>query len=249
MTNMLTLCTLSFSSFVTRLLDSEMHEVGSVIHTFLTKQCEDYEKLRIKKFNSMVFLGYTGGKRINWHTDQRYTPEGKFMSNHNSQEEDTVVAILTIGHTRHLHMRCVRYNRRGERRDCKDPTTGPIPVDGEDCYTVTELPHGSLFVLRPEEEVPFIRVHFDSESPTFFQHCAMYNAKDGLSIALVFRTTTSTVRVWKDTGLLADFNADEEVDKAYAEYLSEFAASDERKTFDKMMSNLHDKIEKEFLSG
>lgn len=230
-----------------RNLDEDMKAVGTAIHQFLEDHREDHVDVTISDLTSMVFLGYyTKGSEINWHTDQRFGKDGKFMTSQNSQEENTLVAILTIGDTRYLHMKCVRYRESKDKKGPKEPA-GPIDVVGNDCYKVFTLTNGSLFLLNPWDEVPFIRQHFDEESATFFQHSAMYLSKDGLSIALVFRTTSHSVEVFKDTGLLKNFADFKEKDSPLAKHLDDYAKSDRRTNFESHIGKLYEQLESRFL--
>lgn len=229
-----------------RSLDEDMEVVGKAIHKFLKDHRKDHVDVTISDLTSMVFLGYTKGTKINWHTDQRYSRDGKFMTSQNSQEENTFVAVLTIGDTRYLHMKCVRYRQPKKKKDPKDPP-GPIDVEGNDCHKVFELTNGSLFLLHPGDEVPFIRQHFDEECATFFQHSVLYRSKDGLSIALVFRTTSHTVEVFKDTGLLKNFADFKEKDSALAERLDDYAKSDRRTNFESHIGKLYEQLESRYL--
>lgn len=229
-----------------RSLDEDMKVVGTAIHQFLEDHREDHVDVKISDLTSMVFLGYTRGSEINWHTDQRYGKDGKFMKSQNSQEENTLVAILTIGDTRYLHMKCVRYRQSKKRKHSKNPA-GPIDVDGNDCHKVFPLTNGSLFLLNPWDEIPFIRKHFDEESATFFQHSAVYSSRDGLSIALVFRTTSHSVEVFKDTGLLKNFADFKEKDSALAKHLDDYAKSDRRTKFETHIGKLYEQLESTYL--
>ena len=229
-----------------RSLDEDMKVVGTAIHQFLEDHREDHVDVTISDLTSMVFLGYTRGSGINWHTDQRYGKDGKFMTSQNSQEENTLVAILTIGDTRYLHMKCVRYRQSKKRKHSKNPA-GPIDVDGNDCHKVFPLTNGSLFLLNPWDEIPFIRKHFDEESATFFQHSAVYSSRDGLSIALVFRTTSHSVEVFKDTGLLKNFADFKEKDSALAKHLDDYAKSDRRTKFETHIGKLYEQLESTYL--
>jgi len=229
-----------------RSLDEDMKVVGTAIHQFLEDHREDHVDVTISDLTSMVFLGYTRGSGINWHTDQRYGKDGKFMTSQNSQEENTLVAILTIGDTRYLHMKCVRYGQSKKKKHSKNPA-GPIDVDGNDCHKVFPLTNGSLFLLNPWDEIPFIRKHFDEESATFFQHSAVYSSRDGLSIALVFRTTSHSVEVFKDTGLLKNFADFKEKDSALAKHLDDYAKSDRRTKFETHIGKLYEQLESTYL--
>jgi hypothetical protein len=242
-----TMSTFLLSQFVVKAFNEDIQLVGSAIHKFLLENQKDHKDVTIKELNSMVFLAYTQKTAINWHTDQRYSSNGSFMESQNSQEENTFVCVLTIGDTRKLNMRCVRCCRRGESRDVGDPPVGPIPVEAQHSFHAVLLPNGSLFLLHPKDEVPFLRENFDSESFTFFQHCAVYSSKDGLSIALVFRTTSHTVSVLKNTGLASNYREFSSKDERFTQHLLEYSSSDKRRMFEENMKRLYLNLEETYL--
>ena len=137
------------------------------------------------------------------HRDSRYDREGNFMDNHNSQQKDTPVLILTIGDSRELTMQLMRHPYTDMERSISQGK--PIKVDHPDATKTFQLSHGCLFVLSPADEQTVIRPHFDKVHPTFWCHHVkkIKQGSDFLSTGLVFRVSTHHKKVKKTTGQLA----------------------------------------------
>ncbi len=75
------------------------------------------------------------GKIIQPHCDQRYSPDGEFLQNQNSQAQNTPTAILVIGDTRQLSFDLYCYKGTEQKFIMK--------------WGEFHLTHGSLFILDP----------------------------------------------------------------------------------------------------
>ena len=95
--------------------------------------------------------------KINDHRDITFTEGGEYDRSANSQKEKTISAILVIGDTRNLKF--TLYKRRGSQME-------KIPRENQEF----NLRHGTLFLLHPEDERPFIREWCPQYGKTFFKH-------------------------------------------------------------------------------
>jgi len=135
-------------------------------------------------------------EQVQLHRDNDHDNKtGKFCAHNNSQKENTPTCVLTIGMPRNLQFELHKgnFNRKpGDR--------GTLPVHKPFACTTVPLTHGSLFVLHPEDERSLLREYFDETHLTFWKHGKVYFGKDGLSIGLAFRQTTSTEECKIKTG-------------------------------------------------
>lgn len=175
-----------------------------------------YDKTRMNK-NTMQFA---------YHRDNTYGKYGRFLSNLNSQQQHTATFILTIGDTRKLHFKC-----------CKFDFVDQKEADIEGSHETLLLSHGSLFILHPRDEEPFLRTFFDTNVKSYYKHGNIIFGKDGgLSIGLVFRSTDPQFarHVYRETGQLVLDNPTE-ASIQYCKYikkLDEYLADVEHKKLD-----------------
>ena len=155
----------------------------------------------VEAFNSVMFLAYydkTGlGKsveQLRFHRDQRWSRQGKFMTNDNSQKKDTATCVLTLGDTRTLHMQCFKDNFTRDG-------TGSIKINKPFASELFSLTHGSLFYLDPRDEESRVRSHFDRKCLTYFKHGRVHFGDGGPSLGLALRPVVHTCLVDKVTGL------------------------------------------------
>jgi hypothetical protein len=147
-------------------------------------------EIKILPFTSAVVVTYMGEMMIQPHCDQRYSPDGAFIDNQNSQERDTATVILVIGDSRCLEFEL--YQQRISKQQKVTPKVGGH----------FDLKHGSLFILHPSDETPSVRHSLEEYSRTFFKHsCKGVKGGEGeMSIGIAFRTTKHLVEVQSDTG-------------------------------------------------
>jgi len=140
-------------------------------------QCQVHSKLKqhaylvpfLKTFNHLQFSingnkGYhtstCGMIQTGMHCDVTYSfskDEGIHCSpSMNSQEVNTIVAIITIGHPRVITFERVIWRE------------GPTDVVVEKKYFI--LSHGSLFILHPLDERPALRDKNDNTTLTYWKH-------------------------------------------------------------------------------
>ena len=185
----------SFSQLVCRSFDSNMDKLAKAIYSFLN-HIEINIPFAIKELNYMAFLAYYDkrhlGKDVNqfsMHCDQRWTASGKFMYNVNTQDIDTATCVLTVGDTRNVSFQCYMETNSGGKK-------GIIELNEKEFSSHTfKLTHGSLFILHPRDEKTFLRTYFDEWQGTFFKHGDVYFRKDGISVELVFRTSSKSAVV------------------------------------------------------
>lgn len=157
-------------------------------------------EIKILPFTSAVVVTYMGEMMIQPHCDQRYSPDGAFIDNQNSQERDTATVILVIGDSRCLEFEL--YQQKNSKQQKVTPKVGGH----------FDLKHGSLFILHPSDEKPSVRPSLEEYSRTFFKHsCKGVKEGEGeMSIGIAFRTTKHLVEVQSDTGcVVLNDNLDE----------------------------------------
>ena len=152
-----------------------------------------------------TLLGMWDGKwqgkdteQVGMHRDNPTNIAGEFLAN-NSQAENTPTCVLTLGDTRHLEFRLHKNNFTGDG-------TGTIEIQKEFARTVVPLSHGSLFYLHPDDEKALLRDYFDEVQLSFWKHGKVFFGKDGLSIGIAFRQTTSVQECNKETGQVLELS-------------------------------------------
>lgn len=187
-----------------------MAVVGDHIVSVLKKM---YPSEDIESFNHMTVLFYIGTDknepspcihwqkrhcrrhaRLSFHRDQQYSADGKFMHNSNSQKENSFTCILTVGDSRELEF-ALFCHEKDENTKCKR-----VKRLGEFAKRF-KLSHGSLFILHFDDEKPLIRELYEDMSTSFFKHGnVMFGGQNEMSIALVYRVTSQSISVYKNTG-------------------------------------------------
>jgi hypothetical protein len=130
--------------------------------------------------------------KINDHRDITYTSDGEYEVTKNSQKKKTITAILVIGDTRHLKF--TLHSHRGT-------TMETIP----EVNKVFTLKHGTLFLLHPEDERPFMREWCTQYGKTFFKHSSDgigNNGERNMSLGIAMRVTCYSHEVLRESGRL-----------------------------------------------
>jgi hypothetical protein len=176
----------------TKQLSCAMDKVGDGIHKNLQRRTAKYFRAMdlSEGFNSVSILLYMGSdviskcteSTIGYHSDAEYNSKGQF-SKHNSQKENTPVVVLTLGDQRTLHMKKRKVKLDG----------GWMPYNGNELLHDYVLQSGSIFVLDPADEIPKTRGR-ENQPLSQFQHGGVKLTK-GLSIAIIFRTVTTTAKI------------------------------------------------------
>jgi len=163
--------------------------IADSVEMYLRQHLAD-KSIQILPFTTAVIVTYMDGKIIQPHCDQRYSPDGEFLQNQNSQAQNTPTAILVIGDTRQLSFDLYCYQG-----------TKQIFIMN---WGKIHLTHGSLFILDPSDEQPTIRHGLEQYGKTFFKHrCNGVSKKEKkMSIGIVFRSTMHSTEVQKDSGLV-----------------------------------------------
>ena len=130
-------------------------------------------------FNSCTILLYhriPGTKEsssMGFHTDVKYTNQGKYSEKRNSISKDTVTVIYTIGDSRVLNWR---------QKIIKDGKNVYVNDNWSLSMTLNE---GELLILNPKDECPHVNKEMNGSIK--YEHGKVRIAKDRCSIAFVFR--------------------------------------------------------------
>lgn len=178
---------------VTRVFTEGMRHIGKAIFPYAKKV---FPELKQPAFNHMAALLYGYETILGEHRDTYYSPLGNYSYALNSQAKETPTCILTIGDSRVLQLRLIKYVRGKSGILNKMEAVKRI-------YKRFILKHGSLFVLHPEDEKPIIRLLFGQEAvKSFYKHGVSVTkvSKNSASIALAFRITNHSTFVNTATG-------------------------------------------------
>ncbi len=127
-----------------------MNFLCEVIYYFLLGDKDMNNDVEIEMPNHVTILTYFSKRtrakpveqQLSFHTDNIYNNDGTFDHKQNSQGENTVTVILTLGDSREL---CFQ-EFSSDSRDQK------IGLHGNDIKFM--LSHNSLFILHPSNEIP-----------------------------------------------------------------------------------------------
>jgi len=169
---------------ITREMTPDMVKVGSNI--FETIKFLDPTGMSVEPFNHCTVLFYfhkqkkSPNSMLGFHTDNVYSKKGKFITDKNTQKENTPTCVLTLGAQRELHFQkqytCM--DKKTKKQKWKELTRRKIVLEKK-----------SIIVLHPHDECPKHRHDF---SVRWRHGVPTFNQRDSLSIALVFRTVTSS---------------------------------------------------------
>ena len=173
-------------NFSTKPFSLHMYLIGEEIRQFLLRNCSTNTKNYLSlPFNHCTVLVYSGednnGKSnssLSFHSDCTFDHQGNYVTNRNSQEKNTCVAVLTIGDMRRLHFKkriLINGNKNRKRWAITD-----------DKGVHFDLKENSLFVLDPTDEIPTRRPNDDDISQYVHGGVQISNSND-LSIAYAFR--------------------------------------------------------------
>ena len=212
---------------VTRVMSNEMKEIGKAIFQCAKKICPEIEAT---EFDHMVALFYLYKSILRDHRDVYYSHKGRYSEVPNSQVEGTPTCILTIGRSRELVLRLVRYVKG------KSGIENKMEKVEEICQKFT-LKHGSLFILHKGDEKPVLRdILGYGVVNSFFKHGVAFTnvGRDDASVAMVWRMTSRTSLVNVNTG--QHFMCSSERQRDELEFaknhnmLNEFLSSPEKKS-------------------
>lgn len=77
---------------------------------------------------------------------------------------------------------------------------------GFGCENTFQLTHGSLFQLHPEDERDQLRTCLDEKFISYYKHGARYKARNGISVAIIVRSTVHVHQFRADTGKFVGHN-------------------------------------------
>ena len=135
-----------------------------------------------EKFNSCAILlyhkmqGIKEASSMGWHTDLKYSKDGIFSVNLNSQKENTPTVIFTLGDKRKLNWRKIVFDEKNKSQ----PSAKIFEM---------LLEEGHILILNPHDECPHIDV--TSGEKIKFEHGNVNIGKNACSIAFVFRVVST----------------------------------------------------------
>ena len=194
-----------------------------------------------KEFNHCVILlyysieGVKTNSVIGVHSDNIYDRNGNFSSSDNSQIEDTPTVTLNLGHSRDLNY-YLRHspvlNSSSKRYFWQEDN---IKVETK------VLSHGSIHILHPQDEKPFITNAPGRLSWCQIQHGNVRLKKGEFSIGLVFRSVSNkqyydchSKMIPNAENIKLDNITDEERSSLKGSYNLEFISSKIGESYNKM---------------
>lgn len=178
--------------YSTKPMSKSMYEFGMVLKNYAREQfqrqkqtCEIFDC----DLNHCTVLTYNAHSanincKLSYHCDCIYDHNGEFITSRNSQGINTAVIVYSLGDSRTLHFR--KRTAVSENGSCKSWKIGKNPSHS------FELDNNSIFVLHPLDEKPTYRPPCPYLSQ--FQHGNVSVETGKLSMALVFRNVTSTLK-------------------------------------------------------
>ncbi len=186
---------------VLRVWTKPMRQLADRLHKYVQQKFENISEVDTSHcFNNISIISFRGKQTIQPHRDQHYDTDGNFLSDANSQKENSLTCILVVGDTRQLRTQLVQHkSNRGKL------TKGHIPVGGDYSNQLYLMRHGALFILNPQCEKPAMRNFLCNSNPTFWIHGQCNPSlldRSGMSIGIVFRVCTGARSINADTGTL-----------------------------------------------
>lgn len=174
-----------------------MKLIAETIDKYNEQKYKQDPTVEVHQTNSIVIGIYTNhNNTCHKHRDQLYTRKGKFQHKSNSQKKGTVTSIITIGCSRLLLFEQFR------NKTCNDIKKGPKRVYGIGSEKSFQMTHGSLFQLHPEDERDQLRICLEDQFISYFKHGAKFRDKNGMSVAIIVRSTVHVNQFRADTGKL-----------------------------------------------
>ena len=170
-----------------------MRTIAKVIGEFIEKHFQHDKTTVPNPFNNCVLITYLPGMAFPEHRDVTYAKNDKYDDLKNSQGEKTFSAIFVIGDARRLDFHLYKQGVKKIGR-----------VTEERGRHYFELEHGTLFLLHPEDERPFVRAWCPQHGSTFFKHSSkgLGKGNGGLSLGIVMRFVCQFKEVVTDSGSL-----------------------------------------------
>ena len=209
------------SHFVTREIPSSLKPVAKEIECLVKRKVE--KNVRVDPFNHVTLLFYypktadlndSMKQMLGFHTDNVYSHWGVFEHAKNSQVENTVTAVLTLGDDHKLLFR--------EQKLVRDKDTEKIvwKTRKDRLQLPFNMKNNSVFILNPNDEITRQRGTHDRTLSRFQHGGVKCPGPNCLSVALVFRTVCCARRVYGKTGKLLTAKPSPEKDdllKAFCE--------------------------------
>ena len=173
-------------NFSTKAMSLTLFRIGEQVRCYLRRQCKGtVMKFLENEFNHCTVLIYSGennngssNSSLAYHSDCTFDHNGNYIQGRNSQQENTCVAVLTMGDSRTLHFKKrIAINSKSGRKRW---------VQTEDQGLSFELKDNSVFMLDPRDEIPRVREGDDYVSQYIHGGIKISNKND-LSLALAFR--------------------------------------------------------------
>ena len=181
----------------TRPFTKEMKFLAEVVHSLVFSHsfCKDrvsstkFDNLSVEtdKFNHCTILNYYGIKGVKnssslgLHCDCVFGKDGTFKNKSNSQKENTLTVSLTIGDSRVVK----HFQRFAEKSN--NNSFGKWELNDKE-WIETVVTNGTLMVLHPHDEKPFVMKRGKKIYVSQLQHGKVSVTNNQFSAAIVFRT-------------------------------------------------------------
>ena len=173
-------------NFSTKPMSITLFRIGEELRKFLRTKCKgEVVNCLAHQFNHCTVLIYSGhnnngsaNSSLAFHSDCTFDHNGNYIPGRNSQQENTCVAVLTLGDSRTLHFkkRIAMNSKSGRKRWIQTEDVGHSFV----------LNDNSVFMLDPSDEKPRLRSRDEHVSQYIHGGVKITNSND-LSIAFAFR--------------------------------------------------------------
>ena len=199
--------------FYTRGFSRELQSLATLVHSIVFSHCECTVQINRMKhkneeivrdaFNHCTVLMYYGieevkrASKLGLHCDCVFGKDGSFKDIQNSQKENTVTVSITIGDSRVLkHFERIARMKGNGKFDKWEV------IENE--WIETILTEGTLMVIHPHDEKPFIINRNGVEVTSQLQHGKVNVEMGKWSGAIVFRTVSKSEYYSRHTNKIID---------------------------------------------
>lgn len=222
--------------------------VSEVVEKAVKSMFPDMEPLSINHATVLMYFGEKRVKRLSFHRDCIYKPDGTFDSKLNSQVPDTPTCILSIGDRRDVQFKLFKHTR-GENGYLK------LKTCGERDRKKFTLKHGSLFILHYDDEKLQLREFYQHEGEMkklmneqcFYKHGNVRFGGNGMvSVGIVFRCTSKSLLVHASSGKHVCYEKSEsgiQHERLIDDYLGSFKREQDEDMFLSLFQHLSETYE------
>ena len=173
-------------NFTTKPMSLHLYTISEYLRKILIeKYCGKDQPPLQDEFNHCTVLVYSGtnnngtcNSSLAFHSDCTFDHNGNYISQRNSQKENTCVVVLTVGDRRTINFK-KRVAMQGKHGRYKWKIT-------DDCAVSFELENNSVFLLHPRDEKPTVKEGDDFMSQ-YIHGGINIETEDVLSFGFVFR--------------------------------------------------------------